>query len=151
MKFKQKKFTYKIFGKLLYHIISTDMKINFPNTQIILAPTPIHIYTRLMRGYNQTDLLCREIIKHDTQNLFIYTPKAIRKNKITKSQKHLVGKEKRLHNLQNSFSVRNPAKISKEIIVIIDDVWTTGATLSEITGILYKAGAEKVFCYVIAH
>jgi len=151
MKFKNKKFAYQTFANHLYTYICNDLAKNYPSRNLILIPIPMHFYAKWNRGYNQTESLCKEIIKYDKLETFIYIPNVIKKIKFTKSQKHLDNKDQRLQNLKDSFYIKNKSVVSGKIVVVIDDVWTTGATLHEITKILKQSGAEKVFCYAIAH
>lgn len=56
----------------------------------------------------------------------------------------------RKNNIRNAFKVRNCLVYSGKNILVIDDVWTTGSTLTEISGVLKKAGAERVYLLTLA-
>jgi len=71
------------------------------------------------------------------------------KSKPTSSQISLTKKE-RTENIKNSFSVVNPEKISGKTIILIDDIMTTGATISEAAKTLKNSGAKKVIGLVVA-
>ena len=77
----------------------------------------------------------------DDQNLI--------RNRKTVSQTGL-GREKRKQNVKNAFTVTNPSKILKKRILLVDDVFTTGATAEECAKTLIKNGAETVSVLTLA-
>jgi ComF family protein len=108
----------------------------------LCVPVPLH-WTRLfMRTYNQAALLAQEIAK---QKGWTYAPSLLIRNRRTPSQGHLAKKE-RIKNVQHVFRVSETKKehLSGKTILLIDDVFTTGATVSACTLALLKAGARDV-------
>ena len=98
------------------------------------------------RGYNQTRLIAKEI--HYLLN--IPCVNVLVKNRTTKNQKSL-NKTDRKSNLDGAFSIRNKKySFDDKCILIIDDVCTTGSTLSEAAKILKAAGAQKVIAATFA-
>jgi len=59
-------------------------------------------------------------------------------------------KEERLKNLRGAFVIRNKNAVSGKNIVLVDDVMTTGATLTEGAKVLKRAGAKKIYGLVLA-
>lgn len=106
------------------------------------------------RGFCQTDLLCREIMKNlrssNNQMRVIYEPDGLKKIKDTKSQSWTKNKEERMENLKDAFSA-SPKIVGGKNIILIDDVLTTGSTVEEVRKTLLKAGANEVFTWTIAH
>lgn len=113
----------------------------------ILIPVPLH-YTRLLkRRYNQSALLAQELgkltgIKADISSLIKY--------KATKPQSSFAHRNARAENIKGAFKVKNPANIKGKRVVLIDDVFTTGATAKECAKTLRKAGALSVDILTIA-
>lgn len=112
-----------------------------------IIPVPMYKSDKAKRGYNQCELIAKEItnitgIPHNFRLVF--------KTAETRHQKELSKKE-RQENLKNAFIIKNPEKISGKNILVIDDVCTTGSTLSEIAGLLKSNGAEKIFCCTYCH
>lgn len=108
----------------------------------LIIPVPMYKKDQLNRGFNQSELICREV----GRILGIpVSSRCLTKSKSTANQKTL-GKEERSKNLKGVFSITCPQDITDKNILIIDDVCTTGSTLAEITGILMKAGAQSVSC-----
>ncbi|MDE5946310.1 MAG: double zinc ribbon domain-containing protein [Oscillospiraceae bacterium] len=110
-------------------------------TDFIIA-VPMYKKDKLKRGFNQTELMVKEVSKITG---IPYNFDAIFKNRETRHQKTL-SREERIVNLRNAFSVKNPEVISGKSIIVIDDLCTTGSTLSEISRILKENGAKNVFC-----
>ncbi|MCX6738577.1 MAG: phosphoribosyltransferase family protein [Candidatus Parcubacteria bacterium] len=116
----------------------------------LIVPIPIHKKRRKERGYNQSELLAKELSLLNPP-LFTLENKALFKTKATPSQVSVKDREKRLKNIKGSFIIKNPEKIIGKKVIIIDDIATTGATLSEARRLLIKSGAKKVWCVTIAH
>jgi ComF family protein len=107
----------------------------------MLIPVPMFRSDKRKRGYNQSELIAKELGKR----LGIPVCNAVEKTVQTRSQKEL-GYKERLVNLKGAFAVKDAGLVSGKTVVIIDDICTTGSTLAEISKILKAAGAEKVYC-----
>lgn len=93
----------------------------------VLLPVPIYHSDKVKKGYCHTEKICREI----TELTGIPTVSAVAKIKKTAQQKSL-GREKRLVNLKGCFSVTDENALRGKYVLVIDDVTTTGSTLTEI-------------------
>lgn len=105
----------------------------------ILVPVPVHRERLMTRGYNQAELIAEGI------SLFTGIPvekKLLVRERRTRVQKELTAAE-RAANLQNAF--RTQGLLSGRTAVIVDDIYTTGATMEACTEALLKAGAVRVF------
>lgn len=108
----------------------------------LCIPVPLH-WTRLfMRTYNQAGLLARSIAKDKGWS---YDPSLLVRKRRTSSQGHLSPKE-RARNIRGAFRVPENKKkaVLNKTILLVDDVFTTGATLSACSTALLKAGAKEV-------
>lgn len=105
------------------------------------------------KGFNQSRELVLNIEKHDIKKYFNYKNDLIKKIRKTKKQSTLYRRQDRLKNLENAFECKESfrKKILGRDFVIIDDVFTTGATFSEMQRVLLKNGAKKVIGIFIAH
>lgn len=97
------------------------------------------------RGYNQSELLARQIC---SELIFNYS-ELIVKVKDTLNQ-HNLSKQDRLNNLNSAFSVNRETDIEGKTILLCDDIKTTGTTLKECSDVLFKAGAKDVYCLCAA-
>jgi competence protein ComFC len=116
------------------------------NNQWIIVPIPLHKTKLKNRGYNQSEILAKELSKKfnfPTRNI-------LERIKNTKTQTGLE-KEKRKHNVKGIFKSNfNIKKANLENFILIDDVVTTGSTLLEAAKILKKEGAKNVIGLTLA-
>lgn len=110
-----------------------------------LVPVPLHWRRFLMRGYNQSALFAREL----SRRTGIPVRRLLKRRKHTPRQAFLTRKERNL-NIQGAFSLFDSTAAEKCSILLVDDVMTTGATLSEAAGVLLNGGAARVDVLVIA-
>ncbi len=133
---------------LSYIIISHLNLIEFPgfDEKFILVPVPLYKSRLRWRGYNQAEEIAKELSK----NLAIPLEKNILiKIKNTLLQAELKGDE-RWTNMTQAFLCQNPERIRGKKILLVDDVYTTGATMEECAKILKQNGAKEVWGIVIA-
>lgn len=136
-------------GEILENLHDWSAFDNFQNP--ILLPVPLSKKKLLKRGYNQTEILAKEIIERDGGKNLETSSNILKKIKETKDQSSLKTKIARSNNLKDCFKVTNPEKIKGRSVILIDDVITTGATLREIKKVLKKSGAKKIKALVVAH
>lgn len=106
----------------------------------LVCYVPMSDSEKKKRGFNQAELLA----EHISKRLNLPLKNALIKTKDTSDQKHLLGKERR-ENLKGVFSVIAPQDIKGKTVVLIDDVFTTGATVNECSRTLKKAGAKGIY------
>ena len=110
-----------------------------------LVPIPLHPSRRAGRGYNQAELLAREVGRRT--GLPVYADWLIRV-KNTAPLKRLNPKE-RQNNLKKAFNISgNDVKL--KTVLIVDDIYTTGATVDEAAKVLKKAGVENIYFVALA-
>lgn len=107
---------------------------------------PLHKKRLKKRGYNQSFLLAQKI--SENQNIPILENLLI-KSVETKVQSSLSKKE-RIQNIKNSFEVNKEIDIKNKVLLLVDDVLTTGATANECAKMLKKSGAKRVFVLTLA-
>lgn len=112
----------------------------------VIIPVPMHKFKRLMRMYNQAAVLGQAISNNIGKSIYF---DVLKKTKWTKAQTNL-SRTARLTNVHGSIKVDNAIKIRDKKIVLVDDVMTTGSTISLCSKLLKKAGAAKVTALCIA-
>ena len=142
LKFNNKQYLSKSLSNLLfdYYIHSDDFK----NIDVII-PVPLHKKRLKQRGYNQTELLL-ESFKPTTLVHFDIACKVIE----TESQRTKSAKE-RFENMKNCFKILKPDVIKNKNILIVDDIFTTGATCDSLSKTLIKSGAKQVKCLTLCN
>ena len=98
------------------------------------------------RGYNQAELLAREISKA-VDVKFVPTLKKIKNNT---AQSTIKDAKLRAKNVVGVYTVTDPETVKGKYILLVDDVVTTGSTVSEFARMLKKAGAKAVYCITLA-
>lgn len=111
----------------------------------LIAAVPLHWHRHLRRGFNQSDLLAKYFSKHLQIPLFTY----IKRTKPTDAQLALSAKERQT-NLKNAFAISKAQSVDGEVVAIIDDVMTTGATARAVSETFLQAGAKEVHIWVLA-
>lgn len=134
------------FSKLFSKWLKIGGKDIFEKGVDLIIPVPLSYRRLLKRRYNQAALLAIDLSKLTGIKADLTTLKKI---KHTKAQSLLLGKA-RLKNIKNAFAVSNPQHIKGKHILLIDDVMTTGATLSECAKVLLKFGAKSVDTLTVA-
>lgn len=110
----------------------------------LIAFVPMFFKKKRKRGFNQSELIAKEVSKITGLEWI----SLLEKTKENKSQTELNRKE-RLDNVRGVFSLVKKEKMPENLI-LIDDIWTTGATMKECCAILKKAGVKKIWGFVLA-
>lgn len=117
----------------------------------LLVPIPLHKKRLRERGYNQSELLAREIAKLDQARVFELAPNLLIRTRATAPQARSEKRAARLENLRGAFVCADPARVRGRTVILIDDVTTTGATLLETKRALAPAKPRKVLAFTVAH
>lgn len=136
------------------HLSSTFAKFIIKNKKIcgflrkydIIVPVPIHNKRKKERGYNQSELIARNIADFTQLEL---ASDVLMKTKNNTAQSSL-NKADRQNNVKNVYGIKNAEKIKNKRVVLIDDIYTTGSTVNECSKILKNAGASEIAVLVIA-
>ncbi|OGY41780.1 MAG: hypothetical protein A2Y82_02820 [Candidatus Buchananbacteria bacterium RBG_13_36_9] len=116
------------------------------NENSVVVGVPLHKKRLLSRGFNQSDLIAQEIAKYFKMPFV----KLIDREKNTQTQIGL-DRQDRQRNVENAFSLSNNySNYKNKKIILIDDVVTTGSTLTECAKILQSAGLVDIYALVIA-
>lgn len=118
---------------------------DFANDIDMLVPVPLHWLRRLSRGYNQSLLIAKQLKQPGVK-----INDSLVRIRNTKQQTDCTTFNKRAKNVAGAFAVRVGHPFAGKNICLVDDIKTSGATLSECAKVLKQAGAAKVFAAVIA-
>lgn len=130
---------------LLTHMLYRAGLDLFDDIDMITA-VPLHRFRFMKRKYNQAGLLAKSLSQKIKKP---YIPQALIRIRHTKSQGHMKAVERK-KNVAKAFAVKDTHLIKGKTILIIDDVFTTGATLNECAKTLLKAGATSIYVLTLA-
>lgn len=111
----------------------------------VIVPMPMHWRRRWSRGFNQADLLARVL----SRRIGVRVCGAVRRVKATPPQAGLTAAKRRA-NMSAAFAVRLPESVRGKRVLLIDDVFTTGATAGACARALKRAGAAHVAVLTVA-
>jgi len=125
-------------GKLLAaRLGDTDI----PEKVQLVVPVPLHRRRRRSRGFDQAELLARELGEHLALPV---EPRALRRVTDTPPQSQGMSPAARRANVKGAFAAAKPRAVAAKSVLLVDDVLTTGATTSECAAALKRAGAKRV-------
>ena len=110
-----------------------------------ILPVPLHWTRSFTRGYNQSRILC-QIISAESG---IPTHSILKRIKHTPKQANLSGVQRR-KNLEGAFSVTDGEICKNSVILLVDDVLTTGSTLTSAASALLQSGAKEINILILA-
>lgn len=112
----------------------------------ILIPIPLHFYRMIQRSYNQSALIARQISKY----LEIPVMVDVLKRSRPRATQASLSRHDRHRDLEKVFYLKNPGRLRSRHIMIVDDIFTTGATLSAAAKIIAQAEPKEISVLVIA-
>lgn len=123
---------------------------SFPDIEFsgysLIIPVPLHIKRLRERGFNQSLVLARSL---GEKRQIPVDFSLLRRHKYALTQT-ASNKKERKKNIQGAFEVSSKGNITGKNILLVDDVYTTGATVNECSKTLIKAGAQKVSVLTLA-
>lgn len=142
-KFREKAYLYKTFVKIL---LKNQKFVEIIKTYDIIVPVPLSRTRNKLRGYNQSELIATEISKTLKLDLI---KNELYKTKNTMRQSNLNKLEREI-NIQGAYALKNEERIKNKKVLIIDDIYTTGATANECSRVLKNAETQKIGILTIA-
>jgi ComF family protein len=142
MKFQNKRRIAEGLGILWASLVSCDV---LPSGDFTLIPMPMHRTKQRERGFNQAEIFTEKL----SQKLNIPMSQILIRTHDTPPQSGLHPSQ-RIENVKGIFSIRKNENLRGRSFIIIDDIFTTGASLNECAKTLKSAGADKIFCMTLA-
>ena len=142
-KFNNKSYLYKTFCEF---IVKNKKAFDFIKSYDIIIPVPMHNRKKALRGYNQSELIAKELAK--TAKIKIITDVLI-KTKNNKVQSSL-NKQDRKNNVKDVYKLAKKEKIYNKKVLIFDDIYTTGATIEACKKEILTANVKSVGILTLA-
>jgi ComF family protein len=138
-----------VLGRMLVEAIAS-LEADFPAGSMTVIPVPLHRTKLRQRGFNQAELIARAAMKiRQPGDRLRLGAGALDRKRETASQIGLTSHQRR-ENLRGAFGVAQPELVKGCEVLVVDDVYTTGATVSECARVLRRAGATKVWVATVA-
>jgi ComF family protein len=149
LKYNQVRPAANVLGRMLTEAIE-DLQPLFTGNEVLVVPVPLHARKLRQRGFNQSELIARAGLKlKAADRQFELNAKVLERRRETKSQIGL-SRHQRRENIRGAFVVVNPGEVTGREILLVDDVFTTGTTVSECARVLRRAGASRVYVATVA-
>jgi ComF family protein len=149
LKYNQVRPAANVLGRMLVEAVE-DLQPLFGGTELLVVPVPLHSTKLRQRGFNQSELIARAALKvKPSAGRFQSSPGLLKRRRETKSQIGL-SRHQRRENIRGAFVVTRPLEMLGREVLLVDDVFTTGTTVSECARILRRAGASKVYVATVA-
>lgn len=126
-----------------FEIINLNQK-----QDLVLISIPSSKKRKSQRGFNQIELISSKILKKN--NNIEYYPENIIRIKHTEKQSWQ-NKKERFENMQNAFQIINPKIYKNKNLIIIDDIYTTGATIQNILKEIKTTEPKNILVVVFSH
>jgi ComF family protein len=127
------------FADLLSRVIPREQRFD------CVVPMPLHWRRRWERGFNQSELLAREI----TRRWNVRMHQVVKRAKDTAPQAGLTNAKRRA-NVSGAFAIRRGIRLDGARVLLVDDVLTTGASAAACARVLKRAGAAHVALLAVA-
>jgi len=138
-----------LLGKMIADAIrKLDKDLESPK-RVLVVPVPLHRQKSRSRGFNQSELVARAALRTLRDPRLTYAPRTLVRVRRTEPQAGLSNHQRRA-NLRGSFAVRYAERLKGDTVLLVDDVYTTGATAAECARTLKRAGAKAVYVATIA-
>jgi ComF family protein len=149
LKYNRVRTAANVLGRMLAEAIE-DLQPLFSGNEVLVMPVPLHSRKLRQRGFNQSELIARAALKLKPADAFFQLGTGLmERRRETKSQIGL-SRHQRRENIRGAFAVLKPDQVNGREILVVDDVFTTGTTVSECARILRRAGASKVYVATVA-
>jgi len=149
LKYQQVRPAAVVLGRMLAEAVRR-LEPGWNEHSVLVVPVPLHARKLRQRGFNQSELIAHHALKLGAgSGRLVLHSRVLERRRETQSQIGLTRHQRR-ENLRGSFAVTRPEVIAGREILLVDDGFTTGTTVSECARVLRRADASKVFVATVA-
>lgn len=121
-------------------------KLSPPGKDLCFIPVPLHFRKQRERGFNQAEVIAQVLSKKTGIPLY---GNVVTRHVSTLQQARL-NRNERLKNMVNTFKCKDVGTIVGKTVIIVDDVWTTGATVKAVADAIHKKGIRSTHALTLA-
>jgi ComF family protein len=147
LKYHQVRPAANVLGRMLAEVIE-ELQPRFSGP-VMVVPVPLSPRKLRQREFNQSELIARVALKLRGADSLRWLPGVLERRRETQSQTGL-SRHQRLENMRGAFAALKTDEIAGREILLVDDVFTTGTTVSECARLLKRAGASKIYVATVA-
>ena len=149
LKYEQVRPAASVLGRMLSEGISS-LEPLFGDGPVLVIPVPLYAGKLRQRGFNQSELIAKAALKLiSAGGKLELRDRILERRRETQSQIGLTRHQRR-ENMRGAFAIAKPEQVSGREFLLVDDVFTTGTTVSECARVLRRAGASKVWVATVA-
>jgi ComF family protein len=149
LKYEQVRPAANVLGRMLAEVID-GLRASFAGVPLLVIPVPLHARKLRQRGFNQSELIARAALKlKSAGEQLTLAPAVLERWRETQSQIGLTRHQRR-ENMRGAFVVARAEEVRGREVLLVDDVFTTGTTVSECARVLRRAGATRVWVATVA-
>jgi ComF family protein len=149
LKYEQVRPAANVLGRMLAEAVA-GLGLFLGEQEIPVVPVPLYSAKLRQRGFNQSETIARVALKLDPCHAkLVLKSGLLERARATQSQIGLTRHQRR-ENLRGAFAVTKPEDVLGREVLLVDDVFTTGTTVSECARVLRRAGASKVWVATVA-
>ena len=137
-----------VLGRMLAEAVA-EFEREFGSGRVLVIPVPLYKGKRRHRGFNQAELIARRALKALGDERLALATEILLRTRETQSQIGLTSHQ-RLQNMRGAFAVADAGALEGHEVILVDDVYTTGTTVTECAKVLRRAGAAKVWVATVA-
>ena len=141
--------TANVLGRMLAEAVA-GLESSFEQPSVLVVPVPLFKRKQRQRGFNQAEMIAQAALKMRPVALhFELALDVLARTKETHSQIGLTSHQRR-ENLRGAFKIARAQGVTGREVLLVDDVYTTGTTVTECARVLRRAGASKVWVATVA-
>ncbi len=149
LKYQQVRPAANVLGRMLAEVIA-GLEPSWAESNVLVVPVPLFPAKLRRRGFNQAELIaCMALKLSPSRERYSLCCEVLERSRDTQSQIGLTRHQRR-ENMRGAFRIKNRERVSGREILLVDDVFTTGTTVSECARVLRRAGAARVWVATVA-
>jgi ComF family protein len=135
-------------GRTLVPVIASLLR-QTDTQKIVVVPVPLHRRRQRSRGFNQSERIAHAALTRMREPRLHLNSKLLLRKRATVTQTGLTRHQRRA-NLRGAFAVTDRTRLKDQVVLLVDDVMTTGTTAYECARVLQRAGAKQVLVATVA-